>query len=87
MIGKSLAVGEAADRSLKATFWHPSYPYQPGYAWLSGVMAWIFAGDIVGARFLNTLIALCIALLTYFRVSCVCCTFLPLSYSCHMIRL
>ena len=66
MIGKSLAAGEAADRSLKPTFWHPSYPYQPGFAWLSGVTAWIFGGDILGARFLNTLIALSIALLIYF---------------------
>ena len=67
MIGKSLASGEAADRSLKATFWHPSYPYQPGYAWLAGVMAWISRGDILGARFLNSSIALLIALVTYFR--------------------
>ena len=66
MIGKSLASGQAADRSLKATFWHPSYPYQPGFAWLAGVMAWIFRGDILGARLLNSSIALAIALLIYF---------------------
>ena len=67
MIGKSLASGEAADRSLNATFWHPSYPYQPGYAWLAGAMAWIFRGDIFGARLLSCSIALLVALLTYFR--------------------
>lgn len=67
MIGKGLASGETADRSLKPTFWHPSYPYQPAYAWLAGVMAWIFRGDIFGARFLNSLIALLIGLVTYFR--------------------
>jgi 4-amino-4-deoxy-L-arabinose transferase-like glycosyltransferase len=66
MIGKSLAAGQAADRSLKATFWHPSYPYQPGFAWLAGGMAWISGGDIFGARLLNTSIALAIALLIYF---------------------
>ena len=55
MIGKSLASGQAADRSLNATFWHPSYPYQPGFAWLAGVMAWIFGGDILGARLLKYL--------------------------------
>src|SRR5262245_44177618 len=66
MIGKSLASGQAADRSLIATFWHPSYPYQPGFAWLAGAMAWIFGGDILGARLLNTFIALAIALLIYF---------------------
>jgi 4-amino-4-deoxy-L-arabinose transferase-like glycosyltransferase len=65
MVGKSLASGQAADRSLKATFWHPSYPYQPGFAWLAGVMAWIFGGDILGARLLNSSIALAIALLIY----------------------
>jgi hypothetical protein len=66
MIGKGLASGQAADRSLDATFWHPSYPYQPGFVWLAGVMAWIFGGDIFGARLLNTSIALAIALLIYF---------------------
>ena len=66
MIGKSLASGQAADRSLNATFWHPSYPYQPGFAWLAGMMAWMCGGDIFGARLLNTLIALVIALLIYF---------------------
>ena len=66
MIGKSLASGQAADRSLNATFWHPSYPYQPGFAWLAGVMAWIFGGDILGARLLSCSIALLVALLIYF---------------------
>jgi 4-amino-4-deoxy-L-arabinose transferase-like glycosyltransferase len=66
MIGKHLTTGEAADRSFRATFWHPTYPYQPGYAWLIGTMASFFRGDILGARFLNTLIALLIALITYF---------------------
>jgi hypothetical protein len=66
MIGKSVASGQAADRSLNATFWHPSYPYQPGFAWLAGMMAWIFRGDILGARLLSTFVALAIALLIYF---------------------
>lgn len=66
MIGKSLASGQAADRSLNATFWHPSYPYQPGFAWLAGAMAWIFGGDILGARLLSCSIALLVALLIYF---------------------
>jgi len=62
-IGQSLFAGHPADRALKVTFWHPSYPYQPAYAWLAGGMSWLAGGDIVGARVLNTLIALAIALL------------------------
>lgn len=62
MIGRSLFEGSGLDRSLHATFWHPSYAYQPGYAWLVGAAAYLTGGDIVGARFLNTLLALAIAL-------------------------
>ena len=48
------------------TFWHPYFPYQPGYAWLAGCFAFLTGGDILGARFLNALIALFIAMLISF---------------------
>lgn len=66
MIGRSLYSGEGADRAIHATFWHPSYAYQPGYAWLVGVAAARIGGDLLGARLLNTLLALSIALTLYF---------------------
>lgn len=62
MIGRSLFQGEGLDRALRATFWHPSYSYQPGYAWLAGAAASLTGGDIAGARALNALLALFIAL-------------------------
>jgi hypothetical protein len=65
MIGKSLFAGAPADRSLKISFWHPSYTYQPGYAWVAGMMAAITGGDILGARFLNVSLALTIALVLF----------------------
>jgi hypothetical protein len=64
-IGRALFAGHPADRSLKITFWHPSYSYQPAYAWLVGGMAWLFKGDILGARILNVLLALAIAATMY----------------------
>ena len=66
MIGKSLYAGIGADRSLQATFWHPSYSYQPGYAWLAGWAASLSGGEIVGARFLNALLAFMISLAIFF---------------------
>ena len=65
MIGKSLNQGQGADRAMQATFWHPSYAYQPGYAWAVGLASAGTGGDILGARALNTLLALSIALVTY----------------------
>jgi len=63
MIGKSLFRGEGADRAFYATFWHPSYAYQPGYAWIVGLSSSLSGGDIYGARFFNSILALAIALL------------------------
>ena len=65
MIGKSLYEGQGADRAMQATFWHPSYAYQPGYAWAVGLASAGTGGDILGGRALNTLLALSIALLIY----------------------
>jgi len=62
MIGKSLYEGQGADRAMQATFWHPSYAYQPGYTWAVGWASAITGGDILGARLLNAIIALFIAL-------------------------
>lgn len=66
MIGRSLFSGDGGDRALYATFWHPSYAYQPCYAWLVGLSSFLAGGDILGARFLNSLLALAIALLIFF---------------------
>jgi len=66
MIGKSLFAGAGNDRALQATFWHPSYSYQPGYAWLVGWAASIAGNDILGARLLNVVLALIIALVLFF---------------------
>ena len=65
MIGKSLFRGEGADRAFYATFWHPSYAYQPGYAWVVGLASSLSGGDIYGARFFNSLLALAISLLIF----------------------
>jgi len=65
MIGKSLNQGQGADRAMQATFWHPSYAYQPGYAWAVGLASAVTGGDILGGRALNTLLALSIALFIY----------------------
>jgi hypothetical protein len=65
IIGKALFAGHAADRAIKISFWHPSYSYQPGYAWIAGGSAWLFNGDILGARLLNAFLALAIALTIY----------------------
>jgi 4-amino-4-deoxy-L-arabinose transferase-like glycosyltransferase len=62
MIGKSLYEGTGADRAMYATFLHPGYSYQPGYAWAIGLAASLTNGDILGARALNTLLALGISL-------------------------
>lgn len=66
MISQSVFAGAPADRSFIPTFWHPSYSYQPGYAWLAGAASWLSGNDIVGARALNALLALAIAALLYF---------------------
>lgn len=62
MIGRSVFAGDASDRALFPTFWHPSYVYQPGYAWAAGGAAAAFHGDILGGRLMNSLIAWAIAL-------------------------
>jgi 4-amino-4-deoxy-L-arabinose transferase-like glycosyltransferase len=66
MIGKSLFAGEGADRSVYATFWHPSYSYQPGYAWIAGLASSLTGGDILGARLFNALLALAIGSTLFF---------------------
>ena len=62
MIGRSVFCGEAADRAMLPTFWHPSYVYQPGYAWLAGLGSVLSGGDIMGARLLNACLALAVAI-------------------------
>ncbi len=66
LIGRELVQGEAAIGAISLTFWHVYFPYQPIYAWLAGLFALATGGDILGARFLNALIALLIAVLLCF---------------------
>ena len=66
LIGRGLVQGETAVGAISLTFWHVYFPYQPIYVWLAGVFAVGTAGDILGARFLNALIALAIAALLCF---------------------
>jgi 4-amino-4-deoxy-L-arabinose transferase-like glycosyltransferase len=66
LLGRELVRGQSALGPIWMTFWHPYFPYQPGYAWLAGFFAFITGGDILGARFLNALIALTIATLICF---------------------
>lgn len=64
--GLDLTRGIAAHRAVWNTFWHPYAPYQPGYELLIGGFARLFNGDILGGRIVNSLLALGIALVTYF---------------------
>jgi 4-amino-4-deoxy-L-arabinose transferase-like glycosyltransferase len=66
LMGQELVRGQSAVGSIWLTFWHPYFPYQPVYAWFAGFFAFITGGDILGARFLNALIALTIATLICF---------------------
>jgi len=52
-------------RSFQNTFWHPYAPYQPGYLLLVRFGLWITDGDILGARLLNCLIALAVAMILF----------------------
>ena len=58
--------GRASNLALANTFWHPHYPYQPLYSGINGLFAKMAAGDLVGSRFFNTLLALFCALAIYF---------------------
>lgn len=62
MIGRTVFSGNSADRSMHPTFWHSSYAYQPLYAWAVGGAAWVFERDIYGARLLNAILALIVAI-------------------------
>jgi hypothetical protein len=66
LMGRELFHGRSAVGSLWLTFWHIYYPYQPGFAWLVGFCSSLTGGDILGARFLNAVIALLIAMLICF---------------------
>lgn len=65
MIGKSIFTGTPHHGPYNYTFFRPGY--QPGYYSLIGAAAWLTGGDILGARFFNTLLALAIALLLAYR--------------------
>lgn len=55
---RDLALGQPTHFALWNTYWHPHYPYQPGYSFINGVFANAAGGDIVGSRFFNALLAL-----------------------------
>lgn len=60
-----LTHGIASNFALWNTFWHPHYPYQPVYTFFNGLFGRLAGGDIYGARFFNTLLALSAAILLY----------------------
>jgi hypothetical protein len=55
-IGKALSRGEFANRAVYCTFNSPTYNYQPGFAWCVGWFSRLTQGDILGGRFLSTLV-------------------------------
>lgn len=59
---RDLAKGQPTHFALWNTYWHPHYPYQPGYTFINGLFANAAGGDIAGSRFFNTLLALASAL-------------------------
>jgi len=65
MIGNALYAGQPSDRALAVTFWHPSYAYQPLYAWMVGLFSSLTNGDILGGRLMNVLLALTTALIIF----------------------
>ncbi len=64
--GLNLVQGVPAHGSFWNTFWNAYAPYQPGYEALIGLAAGIAGGDILGARLINALIALAVALVLCF---------------------
>jgi hypothetical protein len=64
--GLNLVNGIPAHGSFWNTFWHPYAPYQPGYELLIGWASALAGNDILGGRFVNTLIALATALVINF---------------------
>jgi hypothetical protein len=68
-IGKSLAHGELANRALYCTFYAPDYPYQPEYAFITGMCSWITNGDILGGRIFSILIGLATAMTGFYFLS------------------
>ena len=65
-IAMELVHGKMVQQGLWTTFWHPHNPYQPFYYLLAGVFGSAAGGDLVGSRFLNTLLALACALAIYY---------------------
>ncbi len=65
MIGNAVYAGQPSDRALAVTFWHPSYAYQPFYAWVVGLFSSFTNGDILGGRLMNVLLALATALIIF----------------------
>ncbi|MFH1066989.1 MAG: hypothetical protein V1746_03735 [bacterium] len=65
LIGRALVHGQSAVHALTHTFVFQSYPSQPLYSALVGFFTVLFQGDIVGARFFNTLLALGCSLAIY----------------------
>lgn len=55
-IGKALSHGEFANRAVYCTFNSPTFNYQPGFAWCVGWFSRLTQGDILGGRFLSTLV-------------------------------
>jgi len=63
---RDLAQGIPSHFAIWNTFWHPHYPYQPGYSLVNGLAANLAGGDILGSRIFNACLALCAALAIFF---------------------
>ncbi len=64
---QSLLQNAPAHRAMKNSFWNPYAPYQPGYLYAIGAGMVVFENDILGARVVNAVIGLLVALTIFFK--------------------
>ncbi len=67
ILARNLVEGSLSIGALQMTYLHTYFPLQPGFLFVAGLFANAANGDILGARFLNALLALAIAFLIYFK--------------------
>ena len=68
-IGKSLVHGDLANRAVFCTFVSPTYNYQMGFAFLTGLFSKITNGDILGGRLFSSFIGLLTAWTGFYFIS------------------
>lgn len=66
-MSRSLAGGELAIGPIWLTYWHSFAPYFPGYLAAAGAFSAFTGNDIISSRFFNTLLALAIAFVIFFK--------------------